>query len=579
MESLISRKKIGISVLILAFFLCLSVNTTFAFDSSRSNNKFGIHLATPDNTDMEKAAELVNSSGGKWGYVTLVIQENDRDLRKWQDVFNKLRELRLIPIIRIATEPQGDRWRRPEKEDTDSWVDFLNSLNWVVKDRYVVLFNEPNHGREWGGEVNPEHYADVAYSFAKGLKEKNKDFFIMLAGLDSAAPSAAPLFEDEGSFIGRVFQKEQRLLTENLIDGLASHSYPNPGFVGSPYAVGRNSIRNYEWELSLFSYLGIFDLPVFITETGWPHNEGPSSNQNFYSPDVLGVYTRSAFENVWMGDSRVRAVTPFILNYQGEPFASFSWKKLGEDEFYSHYFAIQQVPKVSGDPERIEKGAAAYRFPKKLLTDSSYRLTVKLQNRGQAIWDDEDGYFLQLEGDEPHSYFFSVIKDIKPDQESEADFFFKTGKELKNHKLRISLMQNDRKIIEGAEQSFQLVPQPSLTFSVNLFPKRRDEGNKFEIQIFDEKEQLVYKKKGLTVTKGIGQIQKIQNVSLGERHRVVVLSPYYLPRQKHISFIEGKNQVQFERMIPLDFDRDGNFDGWDIITLINNPKLFTLFFP
>ena len=102
------------------------------FAEDLQNNKFGIHLATPDDGDLDRAEELVNSSGGRWGYVTLVIQENDRDLNKWQGVFDKLREQRMIPIIRIATKPDGSNWRRPDKSDAQSWVDFLNKLHWSL---------------------------------------------------------------------------------------------------------------------------------------------------------------------------------------------------------------------------------------------------------------------------------------------------------------------------------------------------------------------------------------------------------------------------------------------------------------
>ena len=81
------------------------------------NNKFGIHLAVPTDEDLEAAGQLANSSGGDWGYVTLVIQENDRNTEKWQGIFDRLRRLHLIPIIRLATGPQGDMWRKPEPSE------------------------------------------------------------------------------------------------------------------------------------------------------------------------------------------------------------------------------------------------------------------------------------------------------------------------------------------------------------------------------------------------------------------------------------------------------------------------------
>ena len=34
-----------------------------------------------------------------------------------------------------STKPEGENWRRPEEKDADTWVEFLDSLNWVIKKR------------------------------------------------------------------------------------------------------------------------------------------------------------------------------------------------------------------------------------------------------------------------------------------------------------------------------------------------------------------------------------------------------------------------------------------------------------
>ena len=112
----------------------------------------------------------------------------------------------------------------------------------------------------WGSGC--KNYAEVSLEFAKKLKEKNKDFFVMLAGFDASAPSWMPGMEDEETFLRQIIQgpsegqslsASQSLRTDliSLIDGLSSHSYPNPGFSGRPYAVGRGTVRTYEWELGL----------------------------------------------------------------------------------------------------------------------------------------------------------------------------------------------------------------------------------------------------------------------------------------------------------------------------------------
>ena len=83
------------------------------------NNKYGIHII--DENDLLSASFLVNSSGGDWGYVTLVIAENDRKEEKWKEAFRQMRNLHLIPVIRIASTLSADTWTEPGMEEIDNW--------------------------------------------------------------------------------------------------------------------------------------------------------------------------------------------------------------------------------------------------------------------------------------------------------------------------------------------------------------------------------------------------------------------------------------------------------------------------
>jgi len=104
-----------------------------------ANNKVGIHILFPD--ELEKAAALVNSNGGDWGYVVIPIQAGDKNLAKWQGFMDKAKKLHLIPIIRLATE--GDYfntrvWRVPTPADVLDFANFLSSLDWPTKNRYII---------------------------------------------------------------------------------------------------------------------------------------------------------------------------------------------------------------------------------------------------------------------------------------------------------------------------------------------------------------------------------------------------------------------------------------------------------
>ncbi|MEK7633721.1 MAG: hypothetical protein AAB437_02655 [Patescibacteria group bacterium] len=536
-------------------FLLLSL--PFSISAATPNNKFGISLAQPHIEDFEKVREMVNANGGDWGYITLIIQENDRNRDKWQDIFNRLRQEHLIPIIRLATQPEGENWRRPEVKDAQSWVDFLDSLNWVTKNRYVILFNEPNHGSEWGGEVDVKSYAEVSLEFAKKLKEKNKDFFIMLAGFDASAPSWAPGMEDEETFLRRLSSYEDSL---QYIDGLASHSYPNPGFAGSPYATGRGTVRTYEWELGVLGRLGVTkELPVFITETGWKRGNEQVVAGNF----------QTAFDQIWGPDSRVVAVTPFVFDYQGEPFLEFSWKKYQSVDFYQQYFTVQEMSKIKGEPEQIEKGWINFRLPTDLVVQSTYNFKVKLENQGQAVWDENSGYQLQITdyGLKTPEYLSDDLKNINPFEEKDVYFTLKTNEDLGSKKIKFILQKNDNNILLSDEWKINILPLPSLKFETKFFPFGAGRGDNFEIQIFDIDDRLVFKKKNLSVRDGVGQLKDIQNIALDELYRVVLLKPYHLPRQEFVVFKKDNNKIKFKSLLPFDFNNDGAFNFKDIISI------------
>lgn len=335
-----------IVALLLTLLVLLAPSQSYAiYDPlSMPNNKYGIHIADP--SDLPDVAPLINSSGGSWGYVTLIITQGDRNIETWNKHFALLGRLHLIPIVRLATHTEGNGWVAPKKEDADQWARFLNALPWPTKNRYVIPFNEPNHAGEWGGSINPEQYAEVLTAIAQKLKETNEDFFILPAGLDSSAPNGSSTMDEE-QFLRRAFSFKPELLS--LLDGWTSHSYPNPGFSGSPYANGRGTLQTYTWELALLKNLGLKkDLPVFITETGWAHS-GFDRRSWLLSPRVVSDYLTIASQTVW-NDPHIAAVTPFLFQYQDPLFAMFSWLVPGRREPYPFYLAYQSIPKVSGSP-------------------------------------------------------------------------------------------------------------------------------------------------------------------------------------------------------------------------------------
>ncbi len=562
-------KKLILLLLFIFGFLYPSLVAAISDPLSVPNNKFGIHII--DQNDLNDAARLVNSSEGSWGYVTLVIPSNDRDVRKWQEIFDRMRNLKLIPIIRLATEIDGDKWKRPEKEDALEWAKFLGQLNWVVKNRYIIIYNEPNHAKEYGGSLFPEHYAHVLVEFSRTLKEVSPDFFILPAGLDASAPNSSETM-DEVTYLQKMVAAVPDVFSS--IDGWTSHSYPNPGFSGSPYQSGRGTVRTYQWERDQLHALGVTtNFPVFITETGWPHREGQSYNPSFVPARTSSDYIKTAFTSVWT-DSNIVAITPFLLSYLSYPFDNFSWKKLDGSGFYPQFQEIADLPKISGQPTQlISLQLGEQPIPQKLITDSDYEFILPIHNFGQTIFDQNDGYLISLEGLD--SRFWSVLySKIDPYKESPVVLKLHTPTQAQNLNLKLRISLSDQTL---SEQKFvvNLVTPPSLSFHVWTGLNNHPTDTSFSLLIYNDKEEVIQKFEKVSVIDGEGKVEQLRNMVIGEKYRAVIQKPYYLPRQEILTTASLDNNLSFKPMIPLDLNLDGKFSFSDYWILIFNP-LFVL---
>lgn len=330
------------SIVLMLFVFLVYLKPAYAtynpFD--RPNNIFGIHILFT--YEIPKAAELINSYGGDWGYVTIPIQYGDRDLEKWQKFMDDARKHRVIPIIRVATEAyykNTNVWRKPNDFDIVDFANFLNSLDWPTKNRYVLLFNEVNRFDEWGGDPpSPQDYADVVSYAVDAFKARSEDFFIIAGGLDNASPNDGKKYLDNLVYLRKMHEANSDVFKK--IDGFASHSYPNPNFSESPSASRIEGTSTYKYEIDLVKRLSGRILPVFITETGW--------NADVLPQGLISEYFRVSMIEIWGKDLRVVAVTPFVLESNGGPFDKFSFLKNGK--FTNYGLAYKHSPKIKGDP-------------------------------------------------------------------------------------------------------------------------------------------------------------------------------------------------------------------------------------
>ena len=460
--------KIGIICLSIFFSILISVAPVNAVVNplETTNNKYGIHIV--DENDLSDAISLVNGNGGEWGYITMVITENDRDVPKWQRTFDRMRREKVIPVIRIATRPEGAVWKKPSEADAQTWADFLGSLNWVVKNRYVVLFNEPNHAKEWGGELNASEYARTARVFRDKLKEKSPDFFVLPAGLDQATATMGDTLST-AEYFEHIHGADPTFFT--IFDGWTIHAYPNPNFSGSPSDNGRGSIRGHEWEIKLLGKYGLpQDIPIFITETGWAHQEGQGS---YLSSELVATFYKDAYENAWNSPNIVM-VSPFIFNFPTEPFAQFSWKRPNSNDYYPQFHAVQDIGKVAGNPAQDDSvDLVLDALPNKLMVDSLFFLPVKIKNTGQKVWENDTTFKLTVLGATEATQTIEIIMDkLEPFQEKTIRVAIKTPDQEGPVPVVFQLQQNENMLTLEETKKIIVLEPSSLWGKTVLFIRR-----------------------------------------------------------------------------------------------------------
>lgn len=302
---------VGIVVLNLSF-LTLSFSRVHAiYDPlSVTNNRVGVHILSPD--EIDQASKLVNNGGeASWGYVTVPIQSGDRDKIKWTRFMNRAYELKIIPLIRIATFANDKNWTKPGNDDLIGFANFLNELPWPTKNRYVIIFNEVNRPEEYGGAVNPEEYADILNNAIDIFKSSSDKFFILPSALDNDAPNNNGYIRYD-LYLQRMYNHLPEIF--NRIDGWTSHAFGNPDYRSSPVLSGANKADSFKYDLKILNQYTKKKLPVFITEAGWSNVIPSSSVASFYN---------YAFTHIWSND-QVVAVTPFLLHAGAPPFDRFS---------------------------------------------------------------------------------------------------------------------------------------------------------------------------------------------------------------------------------------------------------------
>jgi len=563
------KKSFGLIIILTILFLTTSDCQAIVDPTTVPNNRFGIHIVS--DADLENAADLVNGNGGQWGYISLVIRQDERNTDRWRTTFNKMNRLKLIPIVRIATTMDGSAWAKPTADDANIWAAFLDSLPWPTKNRYVSIFNEPNHANEWGGQIDPKGYTEILKQYSMVLKNKNEDFFILSAGLDASAKNIAGTTMDEIKYLNQMQTASPDWL--DYIDGWSSHSYPQPNFQGSASATGRGSIRTFDWEINELKKIGLSkDLPIFITETGW---RVPG-----YSRQQLDNLYISAFNNAW-NRSQIVAVTPFLLNYQSEPFADFSWQILGHSDFYPFYYTVSQMPKIVGKPTQLHRFNFINQFPAEFVAQSHYNYDLEIENTGQSIINKDDFDFKIAT--EPNLTIDEIHFDpIYPGEKGAINLKFHTGENPVQFNLVYWLQKDNQPVGDKQETKIKIYAFPDLHLQASIGLKNQTPNRWFKLFIYDlpentAKPQISNNQTPIREYDGSiddqSQLLKIQDIIFGKNYLLRLKVFNGLPKDIAWTPQPGLNEVKFGEVLSVDFNNNNYFDIGDIWEVIKQPLL------
>lgn len=319
-----------------------------------TGNAFGIGLVGPgDGNQLNLAKEL----SGDGGWILLIFPGVTKGTTGpdagWIGSVQGAFDRGLFPVIRLGP-PWGQTQIRDDSDDAAHlhYKQLAQAYAAVVDGLpihpeiplYVQVHNEPNLCYEWtcdgggslDGATRAAEYAGFFRDVADAIHALGKPQ--IRVSLGALAPGGVLSCEccggDQCGFqpgaTGLDFLDQMAAAVPGIwsrLDFLASHAYPASGtgfgfFV--PYDQGLTGLKYFEQELAA---IGLPDLDVVITETGWPR-----SFDGFPAVSAAdqAAWTKQAWEGVWLPSPNVIGVTPFMLQdaFWGDD-QGFGWVHTG----------------------------------------------------------------------------------------------------------------------------------------------------------------------------------------------------------------------------------------------------------
>ena len=287
-----------------------------------SNRKIGVHTRLTDEVEewkIKHTLELVREMGAPWivEYFPWAYYEPQKGVHNWEHpdlVISHASRQGLKVIARLGFVPQ---WARPEgstntmllPEHYADFGDFCHAFVQRYRDHvdHLVIWNEPNLGKEWGYRPpDPAEYAQllsVAYARAK---EANPEIRVLAGAL--APTLGAPDAMDDLAYLQGMYDSGAAA----YFDVLAVHAYGWRFAPQEPPAPDAINFRRTELLREIMDRNGDAGKPIMVTEGGW--NDHPRWTKAV-RPGQRVAYTLQAYQLAGDDWPWCKAVAMWLFRY------------------------------------------------------------------------------------------------------------------------------------------------------------------------------------------------------------------------------------------------------------------------
>jgi O-antigen ligase len=263
-----------------------------------SSRGAGVNVALEQYDEAQLKAELaqIKQAGFSWirqtfPWAQIEPEQGQFDWTKWDRIVQNSGDLSLIAVLDTAPLWAASSTSHPPTSRVQ-FAGFARALALRYGDRidYYQIWDEPNLGDRWRGEVNPVEYAEMLRQARDAIKQVDPTATIVLAGLAPTVETSKANLAD-WLFLRRLYEAG----ASNLFDVVAGKPY---GFDTTPddQRIDPN-ILNFQHLVLLREEMeqhGDSGKALWATQFGW--NTAENSPWGRVTPDQQRAYTQQAID-------------------------------------------------------------------------------------------------------------------------------------------------------------------------------------------------------------------------------------------------------------------------------------------